>query len=231
MSCSRSSSLPNLSSHYNSLQHSTPRHHTMDNFQISLKNNMLLAKRKSVKFSDKTKVVLVPCRDEYKNHNLNSLIWWERSDYDFFKTSAKMEVVELLEKYSGNLQHTLAALYQPGELPAVSPQLDIPSVGTFNGKPPLYSNLLTVRRRSIDLSTSPNDTVASSTDDQSSSLSIEQLMSQSSQGNSPIPIHPVDIFFTKPEGKQARDSLRNVNEEGHKILKPVHPLALMTYNS
>lgn len=61
----------------------------------------LARKDKVVSFSEKSKVVLIPCRGEYEKHGLLSEIWWEPDDYAYFKASAHLEVMDLLDNYKG----------------------------------------------------------------------------------------------------------------------------------
>jgi hypothetical protein len=92
-SLKRSTSLPNFSSQAKqSLDYSAPLHHTMGD---------LTDKKKCVQFSDNSKVVLIPCRGEYEKHGLMPEIWWEPNDYSYFKASARLEVMDLLERYKG----------------------------------------------------------------------------------------------------------------------------------
>ena len=88
----RSSSLPNMRSRI-PFRHSR-RHLTTGDLEEDCSN-------RAVKFCDNSKVVLIPSRDEYKKHGLASDIWWEPDDYNYFKASARLEVMDLLEKYGG----------------------------------------------------------------------------------------------------------------------------------
>lgn len=94
-SLNRSTSLPNFSTHtkmFTPLDKSAPRHRTMDD---------LSRKDRIVKFSENSKVVLIPCREEYASHGLAGEIWWEANDYAFFKASARLEVMDLLDRHKG----------------------------------------------------------------------------------------------------------------------------------
>ena len=100
----RSQSLPNFSAHAKkSLDYSTPRYHTMGNLSSKESKSKVNNdnKMKKVKFSDKSKVVLIPSRGEYAKHGLASDIWWGVEDYVYFKASARLEVMDLLDKYNG----------------------------------------------------------------------------------------------------------------------------------
>jgi hypothetical protein len=71
---------------------------------------------KKVKFSDKSKVILIPSRGEYAKHGLASDIWWGVEDYVYFKASARLEVMDLLDKYNGyvNILYVLCVIYFSG---------------------------------------------------------------------------------------------------------------------
>lgn len=83
-------------------------------------NSECLSRRKSdgdlkkrVRFSNTAKVVLVPSRQEYQSHGIDHDVWWKPQDYFVFKTSARAEVCQLIDKYSGDLRAVLRDLYQP----------------------------------------------------------------------------------------------------------------------
>lgn len=69
-------------------------------------------KQKQVRFSETSRVVLVPCLNEYRSHGLHSHLWWENQDYNQFKSSAKLEISEMLLKYGGEVKDILKYLYQ-----------------------------------------------------------------------------------------------------------------------
>jgi hypothetical protein len=51
-------------------------------------------KNKVCKFNTKVNVILIPSRNEYINNNLNSLLWWEKDDYIFFREEYKQELLK-----------------------------------------------------------------------------------------------------------------------------------------
>ena len=68
---------------------------------------------KRVRFYGKVKVVLVPSLQEYKQANLDSLLWWNSSDYAFFKDSAIADVKRFLRMNSHlDARKALALLLQ-----------------------------------------------------------------------------------------------------------------------
>ena len=90
------------------LQESLPRSISLPNFCMNKKPLDCAPKyhttgslNRTVRFSDNSNVVLIPCRDEYKKHGLLHEIWWEPDDYTYFKASARLEVMDLLEKFGG----------------------------------------------------------------------------------------------------------------------------------
>jgi hypothetical protein len=68
---------------------------------------------KRVRFYGKVKVVLVPSLEEYKQANLDSLLWWNSSDYAFFKDSAVADVKRFLRMNSNlDARRALSLLLQ-----------------------------------------------------------------------------------------------------------------------
>mmetsp|Transcript_4719 Transcript_4719/g.4765 ORF Transcript_4719/g.4765 Transcript_4719/m.4765 type:complete len:193 (+) Transcript_4719:64-642(+) len=67
---------------------------------------------KKVRFSDTSRVILVPCLNEYRSHGLHNELWWENNDYCSFKHSASVEFYEMLSKFEGDVKEVLKRLYQ-----------------------------------------------------------------------------------------------------------------------
>lgn len=57
-----------------------------------------LSRRKMVDFKHSIKVILIPCRNEYKSAGLYSILWWNTTDYFSFQQSAHSEI-RLLSSY------------------------------------------------------------------------------------------------------------------------------------
>eukprot|EP00603_Paraphysomonas_imperforata_P007730 CAMPEP_0114440168 /NCGR_PEP_ID=MMETSP0103-20121206/15618_1 /TAXON_ID=37642 ORGANISM="Paraphysomonas imperforata, Strain PA2" /NCGR_SAMPLE_ID=MMETSP0103 /ASSEMBLY_ACC=CAM_ASM_000201 /LENGTH=161 /DNA_ID=CAMNT_0001611039 /DNA_START=71 /DNA_END=556 /DNA_ORIENTATION=- len=70
-------------------------------------------KGKTVSFNIRSKVVLIPTRQEYQKHDLASDMWWHREDYSCFKAMARLEVLDILHKHNGDLRRAMAELFQP----------------------------------------------------------------------------------------------------------------------
>ena len=47
--------------------------------------------KRQVSFGEITKVVLIPSRQEYHDHNLHKYLWHSKKDYDGFKSEAKQD--------------------------------------------------------------------------------------------------------------------------------------------
>mmetsp|Transcript_19104 Transcript_19104/g.26107 ORF Transcript_19104/g.26107 Transcript_19104/m.26107 type:complete len:163 (-) Transcript_19104:80-568(-) len=52
---------------------------------------------KKVRFFSKVKVVLVPSLQEYKQAKLDSLLWWNSTDYAYFKDSVLSDIRKCLQ--------------------------------------------------------------------------------------------------------------------------------------
>lgn len=248
----RSQSLPDLRLLSSSESASSPRHHSM--MQLSSPkdspsqndfdtndhrrhsqgaNNSLSgtksAKRgkckKSVSFSDSSRVVLVPSRAEYEKHGLLQDVWWDPEDYQNFKSSARMEIMEMLDEYKGNVHSALTALYQP-DFDTMSPvKQSVESVkDSENNEDDTAS-----RMKQNDIESGAN----SQTDefdinslpvcDNSSEQQEDELFHRTGKT-----IKPADLLSCVPPQhiRMPRDSLRK--ESSNKTVKQVHPLALMT---
>mmetsp|Transcript_22593 Transcript_22593/g.38260 ORF Transcript_22593/g.38260 Transcript_22593/m.38260 type:complete len:257 (+) Transcript_22593:116-886(+) len=224
-SMNRSRSLPNFSAHAKqSLDHATPRFHTMGN----LSNN---EDNKGVKFSEKSKVVLIPSRGEYAKHDLLNDIWWNAEDYNYFKASARLEVLDLLDRFKGNIQSALTALYQPEFEPGLT-QPDAIATAPNNNNNNKNATPITNSVSQADLCRLANET-------KSLRVSTVESNEENIQPGSPLKsiIKPVDLFADKPPSgiRAPRDSLRNKNmpppppapPPSSKAAKSVHPLALI----
>lgn len=67
-----------------------------------------------VHWSDKSKVILVPSRQDYSNRGFKEDLWWEPKDYDEFKVSAKEEVLNEMHTRDVDFVTAMTDLYQPG---------------------------------------------------------------------------------------------------------------------
>lgn len=71
--------------------------------------------RKHVHWSDRSRVILVPCRQDYSRNGFVHDMWWERNDYDLFKSSAQDEVISVMQSKNIDLSTAISELYQPSE--------------------------------------------------------------------------------------------------------------------
>ena len=70
--------------------------------------------KRSVVFQPLVRVVLIPSRREYAAADLLTTLWWEDSDYSFFKATAVSELRALMiAKGITNLKEAIMELYQP----------------------------------------------------------------------------------------------------------------------
>ena len=68
---------------------------------------------RTVRFQTSVRVVLIPSRPEYIAAGLLSVLWWEKSDFPLFKTSAVSEVITLMQlKNIKNCKDAMKILYQ-----------------------------------------------------------------------------------------------------------------------
>lgn len=68
---------------------------------------------RSVRFQTSVRVILIPSRPEYIAAGLLSVLWWEKSDFPLFKTSAVSEVITLMQlKNIKNCKDAMKILYQ-----------------------------------------------------------------------------------------------------------------------
>ncbi len=79
-------------------------------FFKSVSRELAAPKKKKVRFSNVTNVILVPTRQDYFDHNLNKKLWWTEEDYNAFKKSAVREVSALINIYRIDAKTALARL-------------------------------------------------------------------------------------------------------------------------
>ena len=79
-------------------------------------DNHYTSRKKSVIFSARVHVILIPCIAEYESANLAHLMWWNDDDYKIFKQDALMEVKEFMYKCKINdSKDAIRRLYQQGD--------------------------------------------------------------------------------------------------------------------
>ena len=59
-------------------------------------NSSKAVPKRMVAFQPLVRVVLIPSRQEYATADLLTTLWWEDSDYSFFKTTAVGELRALM---------------------------------------------------------------------------------------------------------------------------------------
>ena len=87
---------------------------TSDDLHGDELNSAKAVPKRMVAFQPLVRVVLIPSRQEYATADLLTTLWWEDSDYSFFKTTAVGELRALmLAKGITNLKEAIKDLYQP----------------------------------------------------------------------------------------------------------------------
>ena len=72
--------------------------------------------KQKVRFNSAVKVVLIPTIEEYKEAQLNDLLWWCEDQYKEFKKSALAELKLFLLTYTSlDTKSALKIIYQPNE--------------------------------------------------------------------------------------------------------------------
>ena len=74
-------------------------------------NTIPLKQKKSVHFHTTVKVVLIPDRREFEEHNLIQELWWTGSDYKSFKSELSRSVHEYMVQISCPHMKTAYKLY------------------------------------------------------------------------------------------------------------------------
>lgn len=173
--------------------------------------------KKHIHFGDSTRVVLVPCRAEYEQHGVADDIWWTAEDYVYFKMSARLEMLECIDEYNGNIHNALTALYQPNYDEVEDP----------------FSMALSPRGATADQC----DSETASTNEQVdvevdiASLPACDCNAENNEGQvffrTGKAMKPLNMLSCDPRKRASRDSLHNINPT-NKPPKHVHPLALIT---
>jgi hypothetical protein len=109
----RSSSEPTLHSLLN-ISHLGRLWATSDDLHGDELNSAKALPKRCVVFQPVVRVVLIPSRREYAAADLLTTLWWEDSDYSFFKATAVSELRALMiAKGITNLREAIKDLYQP----------------------------------------------------------------------------------------------------------------------
>ena len=84
--------------------------------EVTNKNHDDEKETKKLRFKETAKVILIPCRDEYKKLGLNRALWWTGSDYSHFKSSTADEIYKCMSKYHITGKEAIQKLYHPDNL-------------------------------------------------------------------------------------------------------------------
>jgi hypothetical protein len=68
---------------------------------------------KHVHWSERSRVILVPARQDYWSRGVASDLWWEGKDYESFKLSAIAEVLQVMASKHLAVAAAMTDLYQP----------------------------------------------------------------------------------------------------------------------
>jgi hypothetical protein len=67
---------------------------------------------KHVHWGERSRVILVPTREDYWSRGVGHDLWWERNDYESFKQSAKAEVLQVMASKNITVADAMSDLYQ-----------------------------------------------------------------------------------------------------------------------
>jgi hypothetical protein len=155
--------------------------------------------KKNVTFSNIEKIILVPTRQEYIDHNMGHLLWWGEDDYKKFKQSAIYEVSAMINIFRVDAKTALARLSSPDYL--LNDEKTVPQNHSVNEVKIVTLGL----SKSVD-SMKSIDTKSSGSYEVASPLSTElhtslnSLPMESVNGNSilseakAVPIHPLGFL-------------------------------------
>lgn len=197
-----------------------------------------------VHWSDKLRVILVPCRQDYRNRGIEHDLWWDQKDYEQFKLAAKDEVLRAMESQHLDLFSAMFNLYQSDSDIAHEDREDgedgSGSDDGTEGSIRFAGSLLSLD--TCDLKTSSEGTSMKESLLPFSSPSRENLSrkaswgsgtgsvdSQSSGSQSPEK-RSINFLEIRPEKgikKEHRHREANAERAKGKSKKPIHPLALM----
>jgi hypothetical protein len=79
-----------------------------------IENSINIKPVKHVRFNDTVRIILVPCRQEYRQKLLHNLVWWSSSDYSSFKNQARDEILMYIKTKKCDLKTAISLLYQFG---------------------------------------------------------------------------------------------------------------------
>jgi hypothetical protein len=192
-----------------------------------------------VHWSDKSRVILVPSRQDYRSRGFDHDLWWDQRDYEQFKVSAKDEVIRAMESQHLDLFSAISNLYQP-DCDIGNGDHGTDGNGTDDdGTEGSVRSAGSLSLDNFDANTAPGPVMKESLS--SFSPSRENLSrkpswgseSQSSTGSHSSErrtINPLELRDEKgPEERQRHHPHHAGNAEGAKrnSKRPIHPLALM----
>lgn len=168
-----------------------------------------------VRFSDQLRVVLVPTRSEYAARGLSHDVWYTQEDYASFKTSARNEIMEFLNRGTGGgVKHAINELYQsmdtsPNAMDDVTGLSTPPPPGTQDDYKTSARDERAFRRQGSNSSTASNESTTSA----DSSAIVESPIDVISKSN----LHPNHGYVSSLSSGML----------AHRPAPVVHPLALM----
>ena len=72
-----------------------------------------MKKKKGVIFNNSLKVVLIPCRGEYKGAGLIEMLWWSSSEFKEFQQTSNSEILLMAKSENLDVRSARRHLYQP----------------------------------------------------------------------------------------------------------------------
>ena len=195
-----------------------------------------------VHWSDKLRVILVPCRQDYRNRGFERDLWWDQKDYEQFKLAAKDEVLRAMESQHLDLFSAMFSLYQSDS--DFGPEDREDGSGSDDGtEGSIRSAGSLLSLDNCDLkSSSEGASMKESLLLPSSSPSRENLSRKASWGSGTGSVdsqgsgsqspekRSINFLELRPEKgieKEHRHHAVNAERAKGKSKKPIHPLALM----
>ncbi len=128
---------------------------TMNDLQQTSRQDIFGIKRKSVMFSARVHVVLIPSITEYETAGLASLMWWTDDDYRMFKQYALEEVKDFMLRFKIlDSKEAIRRLYQyPDDSNSTNPKCCTLKLNEFddNHFPSLQEKNVEVSTKFVDV--------------------------------------------------------------------------------
>jgi hypothetical protein len=217
-SSSSISSSPSSSFSSRSSSSTTAESHTSSSSTAATSKNM-----KIVRFNEKLRVILVPCCHDYRSHGLNTEVWWQPTDFIYFKNEARDEVLEIMEGYNVDTITAMNYLFTSCPSPEDSPVPPPPP------PPPLSEDENWTMRMTMSDTSHAGDQSPSTITRRPSFQFYQQQDSLEQEERHNFPLHlPQEAKAIGPDHKSINflDLRTKGSSHSHEV-KPIHPLALL----